>query len=91
MITSKDLEEALKVDYSLSFIVETLIDNLIVFGVIKPYKWKRKDREQRNHIFNALKNSLIDNDASVVFVDPPKPNLLVISKEQLRALVGIEK
>ena len=86
MLTSEDIAQAININYPLSFVAKVLRDNLIALGLIKDYKWKKKIAYQEGAVFNSLKNSLIDCEASVVFVEKPSPELLVISEETLHSL-----
>ena len=87
-LTGKDLVEAISVDYPLRFVSEILRENLIVMGVLKNYKWKKKIAQQEQQVFDSLKNSLIDNEASIVFVQTPSPKLLVINEKTLEGLTS---
>jgi len=88
MLTLEDIEQSITIDYPLSFVAGVLRENLISSGLLKNYKWKKKIRSQEEHVFNSLKNALIDNEASIVFVRTPSPRLLIMSKETLE---GLEK
>ena len=88
MLTGQDIVESISINYPLAFIAEVLRENLIASGTLKNYKWRTKIEEQRSWVFDSLKNALIDNGASVVFIKTPRPELLVINAEVLESLTG---
>ena len=87
-LTGKDIVNAISVDYPLSFVAEVLRENLIASGVLKKYKWRKKIHEQKSQVFDSLKNSLIDNEASIVFIKKPSPELLIMNESVLEGLTG---
>jgi len=88
MLTIKDIAQSINTDYPLSYVAEVLRENLVSLGLLKNYKWKKKIAHQKDYVFNALKNSLIDNEASIVFINKPSPKLLVMSAKTLASLTG---